>query len=115
MRVLICGGRDFHNPKLVKAELDRLHGERKFSLVITGAASGADQSADAWAQSRCLDRVIFPANWRGFGKGAGPRRNAIMLEIGNPALVVAFPGGRGTADMVAKARFIGVEVTEVSP
>jgi hypothetical protein len=28
-------------------------------------------------------------------------------------LVVAFPGGRGTADMVARARAAGVEVREV--
>jgi UDP-N-acetylmuramoylalanine-D-glutamate ligase len=35
-----------------------------------------------------------------------------MLEREKPDLVVAFPGGRGTADMVAKARAAGVEVLE---
>ena len=37
-------------------------------------------------------------------------RNARMLAEGKPDLVVAFPGGRGTADMVAQARKAGVRV-----
>lgn len=32
-----------------------------------------------------------------------------MLTDGQPDLVVAFPGGRGTADMVRRARAAGVE------
>lgn len=36
-----------------------------------------------------------------------------MLSEGKPSLVVAFPGGEGTADMVRKARAAGVEVVEV--
>jgi hypothetical protein len=38
-----------------------------------------------------------------------------MLEEGKPDLVVAFPGGTGTANMVKQARAAGVEVLEVSP
>lgn len=34
-------------------------------------------------------------------------------KTGKPDLVVAFPGGRGTADMVQRARAAGVEVLEV--
>jgi hypothetical protein len=36
-----------------------------------------------------------------------------MLEYG-PDLVVAFPGGRGTADMVRRAKAAGCEVLEVT-
>jgi hypothetical protein len=38
-----------------------------------------------------------------------------MLDEGKPDLVIAFPGGRGTADMVKKARRAGVEVVEIAP
>jgi hypothetical protein len=48
-----------------------------------------------------------------YGKGAGPRRNKQMIEEGNPDLVIAFPGGRGTADMINRARAAGVRVIEV--
>jgi hypothetical protein len=37
-----------------------------------------------------------------------------MLDDGKPELVVAFPGGRGTADMMRRAREAGVEVIEVA-
>jgi hypothetical protein len=33
-----------------------------------------------------------------------------MLNEGKPDLVVAFPGGRGTADMVKRARAAGIEL-----
>jgi hypothetical protein len=38
-----------------------------------------------------------------FGRSGGPKRNQQMLEEGKPDLVLAFPGGRGTADMVRRA------------
>jgi UDP-N-acetylmuramoylalanine-D-glutamate ligase len=37
-----------------------------------------------------------------------------MLAEGKPDLVVAAPGGRGTADMVRRARDAGIEVVEVA-
>ena len=53
------------------------------------------------------------AQWAKYGKAAGPMRNQEMLDSGID-LVVAFPGGRGTADMLDKARLAGVVIeTEV--
>jgi hypothetical protein len=36
-----------------------------------------------------------------------------MIDMEKPALVVAFPGTRGTADCIARARKAGIEVMEV--
>lgn len=36
-----------------------------------------------------------------------------MLDLAKPDVVVAFKGGRGTADMVRRAREAGVKVIEV--
>lgn len=44
------------------------------------------------------------AEWDRLGRKAGPIRNQRMLDEGKPALVIAFPGGTGTAGMVAIAR-----------
>jgi Lhr-like helicase len=38
-----------------------------------------------------------------------------MIDEGKPDLVIAFPGGRGTADMVGRARKAGIRVVEISP
>jgi predicted Rossmann-fold nucleotide-binding protein len=35
-----------------------------------------------------------------------------MLAEGRPDAVIAFPGGKGTADMVRKARAAGLPVVE---
>ena len=36
-----------------------------------------------------------------------------MLDDGKPDMVVAFPGGRGTEDMMRRARNAGIRVIEV--
>lgn len=53
------------------------------------------------------------ADWEDLGRKAGPIRNQRMLDDGRPELVVAFPGGPGTAHMCRIAREAGVEVIEV--
>jgi hypothetical protein len=44
----------------------------------------------------------------------GPIRNKPMLEEGKPDLVVAFPSGRGTANMMKQAREAGVPVRVIT-
>lgn len=97
--ILVCGGRDYDNMGKVREVLDELNP----SLVIHGAARGADQLAQHWCDYNHVDFLQFPADWKRHGKAAGPLRNAKMLRYGKPGLVVAFPGGRGTANMVKLA------------
>lgn len=110
MRVLFCGGRDFKDGKAVADAFDAVSP----TLVITGGALGADRLADKNAEARGIARIIFPANWNGDGLAAGPIRNQRMLDEGRPDLVVAFPGGRGTADMVRRANRARIPVREWS-
>jgi hypothetical protein len=112
MRILVTGGRDFTDKDLVDATLDRLHAERKFTLVIHGAARGADWLAEEWARAKGVETLPCPANWRRYGRGAGSVRNQKMVEL-KPELVVAFPGGSGTAHVVELARHAGIEVIVV--
>jgi hypothetical protein len=109
-KVLVCGGRDFDDRAALDAALDRLHAQQRFTLVIAGGAPGADTMAEEWARDRGIRTRIFRARWSIYGRAAGPIRNARMLRKGRPDLVVAFPGGKGTAGMVALAREAGVEV-----
>ncbi len=115
MRVLVCGGRDYHDLDHVHNTLCELDAKRgPISCVIHGA-TGADTEGMIWAQmmassSRTIKHAPFVADWRTFGRAAGPMRNQRMLTDGKPDLVVAFPGGKGTADMVRRAKQAGVEV-----
>jgi hypothetical protein len=81
-----------------------------FTLLIAGGASGADTLAARWAQDRGVPTQVYMAEWERLGREAGPIRNQRMLTEGKPDLVVAFPGGKGTANMVAQARAAGVRV-----
>lgn len=110
MKVLVCGGRDFGDAGVVFRKL----GEVGATMVMHGAcATGADVYADRWALEHGVYCVRFPADWERHGRSAGPRRNQRMLEEGRPDLVLAFEGGRGTADMVNRAKRAGVPVIEV--
>ena len=104
MRVLVCGGRDFFNEAVVFSALDRLHEKTPIAILIHGAAPGADSVSEQWAKAQALLILRYPADWRSHGRAAGPMRNEYMLGHSRPELVVAFPGGKGTTDMVVRAQ-----------
>lgn len=108
MRVLVCGGRNYDDKAKLEAELDKLNPK----LVIHGGCSGADTLAEDWAWYAGVKTIVFAYEHR-FGKAGGPIRNAKMLELSRPDLVLAFPGGKGTADMVRRAEQAGVQVRRV--
>lgn len=107
-RVLVCGGRAFEDYAFLRDVLDYYAP----TLVIHGAARGADSLAHRWAQNRCISVESHPADWQAHGKAAGPIRNAKMISAGKPDLVIAFPGGKGTANMVKIATDKGVPVIQ---
>lgn len=115
MKVLVCGGRDFNDYDLLVDTLIGLLGqyEIKDVIFISGRASGADKLGERFAKANNCELLVFPADWNKFGKAAGFIRNQQMLDEGKPDLVVALPGGRGTADMVRRAKKHGIEVAEV--
>lgn len=115
MRVLVTGGRDYNDSRKVYAVLDRLHAEAGIDCVIQGGANGADTLAVNWTHHAGVPSTTFLADWENQARFAGPVRNQRMLDEGNPDVVIAFPGGRGTADMVRKARKAGVQVVEIAP
>lgn len=112
LRVLVCGGRNYRGRSEVWGCLDRLRAERGVAVVIHGGASGADTLGAKWAITREVPQIAFRPNWAAFGPSAGPIRNRQMLDEGKPDVVIAFPGGRGTADMIRQATDAGVPVEQ---
>lgn len=134
-RILVCGGRGFgrvpdiipedipYEDFLKKAEseqlmlrtvLESLKKSLDIEVIIEGGAEGADTLAGNWADEAHIPRATYPADWKKNGKKAGPIRNQQMLDKGKPSIVVAFPGGKGTKDMVKRAKDAGLAVYEVS-
>lgn len=69
-------------------------------------------TARDWAIGAGIKATPFPAKWSTYGNAAGPIRNQEMVDT-KPDIVVAFPGGTGTADAVRRARSAGIEVLEI--
>lgn len=109
VRIIVCGGRDFTDRVMLDYVLSYVHTHRSIAELIHGGARGADQMANRWAFNNGIARVEVRADWRKHGRAAGPIRNRQMLDL-KPDGVVAFPGGRGTADMVRAAEAAGVPV-----
>lgn len=110
MKVLVCGGRDFNDYKLVCNTL----GLYVISEIIHGCAAGADSLAGDYACEMEIPATVYRADWKQHGKSAGPKRNRQMLDE-NPdvELVIAFAGGVGTKNMIDYAKTKGVTVREI--
>lgn len=116
MTVIVTGGRDYKNEALVRRVLRELLPTR----LYVGDATGVDAYAWAWAEQndRKISKWKFEAEWDIYGKSAGPRRNNIMLgaalwDNGPSLILLAFPGGRGTADCIRQAKGKGIIVLRV--
>lgn len=74
--------------------------ELKPTKVVTGGARGADALGKAIALHLGIEHEEFPADWTTYGRVAGPIRNRRMAEAAD--MLIAFPGGRGTANMISE-------------
>jgi len=114
LTVLVCGGRTYNNKETIYEVLSSIHKETPISVLIHGAAKGADTLAGCWARENNIKEKQYPALWNTYGKAAGSIRNQKMLDDNTVELVIAFPGGKGTADMVERAKKANIEVREIS-
>lgn len=125
--VVAGGGRDLAWPVAqVAASLLGVTGGRAVHLLLHGDARGADQVIDQAARRLGWAVQAMPAEWERHGRAAGPIRNRqllrrallaaqVMGSAGLPVsvLVVAFPGGRGTASLVDQAKALDLEVVAI--
>lgn len=110
MKVLICGDRNWTDIKLIRKRLCKLP---VGSMLIHGAAPGADSLAAIIGDSLGFAVLAFSAEWEKLGKAAGPIRNKTMLaEL--PDLVIAFHDdmtkSKGTKDCISQATKKGIKV-----
>lgn len=110
MRVLVTGGREFSDAKVIHDLLSMVHKETPLTTLIHGNAKGVDRICGEWAEDNGIEVISCPANWKRHGRAAGMIRNQQMLKDHTPDLLVAFPGGPGTANMIERARLAGIQI-----
>lgn len=123
MKIAVSGSRNWRKRGIIN---DALASEgHNGDIVITGWNGNADKMADSQALQLGWHPVRVPPNWMRYGKGAGVIRNGIILAL-QPDVVLAFirpcvaeqcrddgpHPSHGTADMISKARLLGIRVRE---
>lgn len=110
MRVLVCGDRHWKDLNMIFEALDKLP---QGTVIVHGAARGADRIAADLTEVLGLSPEPHAAQWGKFGRGAGIIRNQQMLDSGID-LVLAFHDdlthSKGTGDMVRRAMKASVRV-----
>lgn len=84
--------------------------------IISGGALGIDTLAEKYAKEKNIPFVCFPADWKKYGKSAGPKRNAQIIN--SSTHLIAFPGPQSTGTLnsikLAQIKKINTTIINVS-
>ncbi|MEE0264018.1 MAG: DUF2493 domain-containing protein [Acutalibacteraceae bacterium] len=106
-RIVIAGCRDYNNYTEAKKYIDECISDIKKDntiIILSGGSNGADKIGERYAKENDFQIELFLADWKRFGKSAGPKRNKLMAEATD--YVICFWDGksRGTKSMIEYAQ-----------
>lgn len=78
---LVVGSRTFNDFIILRNTLDRLLVNQGSVTIVSGGAKGADTMAERYASSKGYECIIFPADWKQYGRAAGIIRNEQMHKF----------------------------------
>ncbi len=109
-RVAVIGSRTFTDKERLFRNLDNARSKMGDFIVVSGGAKGADSLAEEWADTRGLPKIIFHAEWEKYGKAAGFKRNAYIIDTADMVLAYHDGQSRGTAHSIDLANKAGKKV-----
>lgn len=89
LRLLITGGRTWNDSILIRKVLETIE-PKNIKILINGGAAGADTIAATIAREMEIKVKTFKADWKKWGKKAGPLRNLEMVEKARPTFCLGF-------------------------
>jgi hypothetical protein len=109
-KVVVSGGADFNDHRLIWAKLDQVHARHADMVLLHGGTpTGAELIASRWADHRQVPQIVFRPDWTRHGKAAPFKRNDAMLGA-LPVGVLVFAGTGIQENLADKARKLGVPV-----
>jgi hypothetical protein len=113
VKIIIAGGRNFENYKLLKFKCNSILQELKENeeiQIVSGGCNGADILGEKYAKEKHYICKRFEADWNKNGKAAGPIRNEEMAKYSD--YLIAFWDGKskGTNSMINIARQHGLKI-----
>ena len=109
-RIVVAGCRNYENYDEAKAYIEMCIREirKEYTLVfLSGGCRGADSLGERFALENGFHAEHYYANWKQYGKSAGPRRNLLMASTCD--FVICFWDGQshGTASLISCAKKLG--------
>ena len=106
-RIVVAGCRNDENYDDAKSYIERCirRIRKEYTLIfLSGSGKGADQLGERYANENGFRVECYPADWKKYGKRAGPMRNLQMARACD--YVICFWDGKspGTASMIAYAK-----------
>lgn len=103
--ILIAGSRNFTNEKRLAEILEKEVGAD--DIIVEGGATGVDSMAREWAEARGIAVIEIRADWKKYGRAAGPKRNdamtAYIAEHGGLAVFIWDGKSKGTKQCIDSA------------
>ena len=111
MKVIIAGSRTIEDKRVFLDAIHSAHSEGiEITEVVEGGAQGVDRMARGWAILTGRTLKTFNADWKRYGKKAGPLRNQEMADYAQALIAIWDGKSRGTADMIKRAESSGLKV-----
>ncbi len=112
MTITVGGCRNFFDKEIVFSYLDQVLGPytKNEIVILSGHCSGVDQLAELYAKERGCELLLFPADWKRYGRGAGPIRNKQMVEKSDWVIAFWDQTSRGTASLISYAQKLNKKV-----
>ena len=111
LRVVVAGTRSFRDYDLLSSELNkyfRAYSDRDI-IIISGTANGADKLGERYAMEKGYALEKYPAMWEKYGDAAGPKRNQLMAEIADAAVVFWDGQSSGSKNMIECAEKMNID------
>lgn len=101
MAHIFCGDRNWSEKSIIASALSKIP---KDDIIIHGGCRGADVLSGDAAKDAGYNVVVYHADWKRYGKSAGPRRNRQMSCHEGLVCIHAFHDdietSRGTLNML---------------
>ena len=106
-RIVVAGCREYNNYQEAKTYIDFCISQirKECTLVfVSGHCRGADILGECYALENGFEIELYLADWKNYGKAAGPKRNKEMAQKAD--YIICFWDGKskGTQSMIAYAK-----------
>ncbi len=106
-RIVIAGSRDFNDYRIAEEYINQcIKAENTVDsiTIISGGCNGADKLGERYAWEHKLLLEIYTADWKRYGKAAGPIRNKKMANDADIVICFWNKKSKGTKSMIDFAK-----------